>query len=351
MAEAGTLAREIAAIPALAAARLARTDDIGFVAGVIRRAAPVHVVTIGRGSSDIVCEGLARAFGLALGLAAASLPPSLVTLDRAKLDLRRALALVVSQSGGSPDIIESAAAACRAGARVVGVINTPGSPLAEVCDHVLSAGAHPEISVAATGSMVLSWLTGLMFVDALAGGRMSDASSRAAIVDALEVAVTHDWPQAHGIHADEPVLVLSRGAGLAVARELALKLRELAGLSCEAWSSAEYLHGPRAAFREGTRIVHLDLPAPGGARWSPVTDGLPPPALTLRVFADETGRACIQTSRDGAEVVLRMPRALPFLAEPPVACAALYPLARIVAQRLGRDPDNPALLTKVTRTR
>jgi glucosamine--fructose-6-phosphate aminotransferase (isomerizing) len=351
MAEAGTLAREIAAIPALAAARLAGTDDIAFVAEDIRRAAPVHVVTIGRGSSDIVCEGLARAFALELGLAAASLPPSLVTLDRARLDLRRALALVVSQSGGSPDIIEAAAAARRAGARVVGVVNTPGSPLADVCDHVLPAGAHPEISVAATGSMVLSWLTGLMLADALAAGRMRDASSRAAIVDALEAAVRHDWPQADRIGVDQPVLVLSRGAGLAVARELALKLRELAGLSCEAWSAAEYMHGPRAAFREGTRIVHLDLAAPDGARRPSATDGLPAPALSLRVRTGGIAPAGIQTSGDGAEVVLRAPRALPYLAEPPVACAALYPLARIVAERMGRDPDNPALLTKVTRTR
>ncbi len=55
-------------------------------------------------------------------------------------------------------------------------------------------------------------------------------------------------------------------------------------------------------------------------------------------------------SADGRSAALRLHSALPELMQPLAACAALYPLAMRVATAMGRDPDNPVSLTKVTRT-
>jgi glucosamine--fructose-6-phosphate aminotransferase (isomerizing) len=319
MAAPGTLAQEIAEIPDLVAERLRDTADIARVAEAVRIFAPRFAVTIARGSSDAVAEGVGRALGTRLGLITASLPPSLVTLDRAALRWQGALVLAISQSGRSPDLIEAAQAAKDGGALVVGIINAPDAPLAACCTHVLPAGAHPEVSVAATKSVVLSWLVGLLLAE-LAADPAFDPASWAGMVPALREAVATEWHNA-AAQLDRPhALVLGRGAYLAVAKEVALKLKELAGLPAEAISSAEVLHGPRAAVTEQTAVLALGEEAG-----------------TAETLAALRGA--------GAAVVTPEPGA------PLVQLASLYPLALALARRRGRDPDSPRDLTKVTLTR
>jgi glucosamine--fructose-6-phosphate aminotransferase (isomerizing) len=319
MAAAGTLAREIGEIPDLVAARLAAMADIAHVAHALRRFAPRFAVTIARGSSDAAAEAVARALGGRLGLITASLPPSLVTLDRAPLRWDGALVLAISQSGRSPDLIEATRAARDGGALVVGIVNDPGAPLAECCTHVLAAGAHPEESVAATKSVVLSWLAGMLLAE-LAADPAFDPAGWAGLVPALRRAVATAWPDA-AVLLDRPhALVLGRGAHLAAAKEIALKLKELAGLPAEAISSAEVLHGPRAAVTERTAVLALGADA-----------GMAAALAALRGA--------------GATVVTVAPGA------PLVQLASLYPLALELARARGRDPDAPRHLTKVTLTR
>jgi glucosamine--fructose-6-phosphate aminotransferase (isomerizing) len=139
-------------------------------------------------------------------------------------------------------------------------------------------------------------------------------------VPALREAVATEWHNA-AAQLDRPhALVLGRGAYLAVAKEVALKLKELAGLPAEAISSAEVLHGPRAAVTEQTAVLALGEEAG-----------------TAETLAALRGA--------GAAVVTPEPGA------PLVQLASLYPLALALARRRGRDPDSPRDLTKVTLTR
>jgi glucosamine--fructose-6-phosphate aminotransferase (isomerizing) len=62
-----------------------------------------------------------------------------------------------------------------------------------------------------------------------------------------------------------PGYVVARGAGLAVAREVALKLKEVCGLHAEAFSSAELRHGPREIVDARFVVLALALPGPGRA--------------------------------------------------------------------------------------
>ena len=251
------LETEIADIPRLAAARLAAMADVDALAERLSGLGIRSVITIGRGSSDAVCEALGRAAGVHAGLVAASLPPSLITLDQARLDTRDALALVVSQSGRSPDLIEAARHVRAGGAHVVGIVNAPGSPLADVCDDVILAGAHPEVSVAATKSVVLSWLVGLRLLAGF-GGRRGDDAMWNRLPEMLASAVAARFGDDVLATLDAPALVvLGRGQSLAAAREIALKIKELAGINAEAISSAEVMHGPRAAIGRETAILAL----------------------------------------------------------------------------------------------
>ncbi len=197
---------------------------------------------------------------------------------------------MVSQSGRSPDIIALSKAAREGGALVIGILNAPDAPLAEVCHHVLLAGAYPEVSVAATKSMTMSWLAGLLLIDALKGGTAREAAL-AHLPASMEAATAAAWGDRRDVAGEGPLLVLARGAGLAVAREGALKIRELAGLPCEAFSAAEFMHGPaprssptrassrstcRAGPATGTTLLGMDCPSPLCPSGSRRARGRPP---------------------------------------------------------------------------
>ncbi len=334
------LASEIASIPECARQRIHQFSDVDALAARLRRVGPRFVVTIGRGSSDAVCDAVGRAAGVHAGLIAASLPPSLVTLDHARLDCREALAIVVSQSGRSPDIIEAARAVSAGGGHVVGIINVADSPLAAVCDDVLLVGAAPEVSVAATKSVVLSWLIGLRLVAGLGGVTLSGWET---IADDLARAVGLR-PTPHMLdQLDAPqIVVLGRGASLAAAREVALKIKELAGIDADAISSAEVMHGPRAAISPETALLAIATNA------APLDDA-------LRILSGLTRRIVVAGPAAHAYAaygdVLDVPAAELRSADPVVTMAALYPLAVALAAKRGRDPDSPQGLSKVTLTR
>ena len=143
--------------PERVAGQLARDADLYAALGErLRRAPPPGALTIARGSSDNAAAYGAYLLTLLAGLPVASLPPSLVTLERARLAVDGHLALAVSQSGRSPDIVACLEAARQAGAVAVAVVNDPASPLADAADTVLPQHAGPERSVAATKSFITS---------------------------------------------------------------------------------------------------------------------------------------------------------------------------------------------------
>ncbi len=67
---------------------------------------------------------------VALGVPCASIGPSVASLYHAPLKLKGALAVAISQSGQSPDVVEMQRAARRGGALTVALVNEVESPLA-----------------------------------------------------------------------------------------------------------------------------------------------------------------------------------------------------------------------------
>src|SRR3954447_7350039 len=252
--------------PERVAGQLARDADLYAALGErLRRAPPPAALTIARGSSDNAAAYGAYLLTLLAGLPVASLPPSLVTLERARLAVEGHLALAVSQSVRSPDIVACLEAAHQAGAVAVAVVNDPASPLADAADTVLPQHAGPERSVAATKSFITS-LTAI----ARLGVAWRPDPALTADLERLPDRLRHAAPL--GLAADPSwtdgarnVYVLSRGAVLPVAQEVALKLKETCGLHAEAFSSAELRHGPREAVDAGFAVLALALPGPGRA--------------------------------------------------------------------------------------
>jgi glucosamine--fructose-6-phosphate aminotransferase (isomerizing) len=129
--------------------------------------------------------------------------------------------------------------------------------------------------------------------------------------------------------------VISRGPGLSIAQEIALKLQELAGLPALAYSSAEFQHGPKALL--GRQHPALLLPVAG---W--VGDDID--RLSTEVTASSEV-ACV-----GRTPGLDAPPALHPDLDPILLLAAFHPALDALVRARGYDPDRPPRLAKVTKT-
>ena len=133
------------------AGQLANDLDRYAQLGERLRAGAFHnAVTVARGSSDHACGYLAYLIMARTGRLVTSLPMSLVTLYKAPLSTRGLLAISVSQSGQSPDVVEPMQYFRAGGATTVALVNDIDSPLAQAAEWAMPLRAGKEKSVAAT---------------------------------------------------------------------------------------------------------------------------------------------------------------------------------------------------------
>ena len=233
----------------------ANARAVADLAAELRAGEPSFVATIARGSSDHAALFLKHAVELKVGLACASLGPSIASLYRAPLRLDRAVALTISQSGRSPDILAMQQAAKQAGATTIALVNDADSPAAHDADALLPLHAGEERSVAATKSMIASLVAGLSLV-----ARWSEDAELVAALDRLPAILeaSRDAPPEEavdGLTKTGSLYTIGRGATFAVAAEAALKLKETSAIHAEAFSSAEVLHGPAGVIGPGFPVL------------------------------------------------------------------------------------------------
>ncbi len=327
--------------PARVAALLAADRErYEAIAAHLRAAPPPFAVTVARGSSDHAASYAATLLALLAGIVTASLPPSTITRYRAKLRLERALALAISQSGASPDLVMTLEAAAEAGALTLAVVNDVAAPLAKAAAFVLDQHAGPERSVAATKSCIAS-LVAVVRLIATWRGEAGLLAALERLPERLEAAAELDWSA--GLAALAPatsLYVVGRGLGLGVAAESALKLKETSALHAEALSAAELRHGPRAVLEPGFPVLVYALEDPAAADAA---------ALAEQLVA--AGQTClIASARSGSGLRLPLPPPLHPVLDPITALQAFYPFAAALAEARGLDPDRPRGLGKVTKT-
>lgn len=334
------MARETAEAPELVAKQLAaNAAACAELAARLRAAPPSAVLTCARGSSGHAMTYAKYLIETRLHLPVADIAPSIASVYKARLKIRGMLYLVASQSGRSPDLIASVQQARDDGALVVALVNDADSPVARMADLHVPLLAGPEISVAATKSFIAT-LAGVAQVVATWADDRALLDALNSVPAGLAAARAMDWSAALPVLSGaEDVVVIGRGLGVAVAQEAALKLKETSSLHAEAFSAAEFRHGPMAIMRPGLPVLLFsqnDETRPGVQEL--VRDLR---AKGARVFTAETG----------AEVADRLlvPEAHPALA-PLLMTQSFYALANHVALARGHDPDRPQYLRKVTET-
>jgi glucosamine--fructose-6-phosphate aminotransferase (isomerizing) len=338
------MAAEIAQQPAIFADLVARRAEFARVAEVVRERKPRFVLFGARGSSDHAAIYAKYLTEVLLELPAGLVSPSTTTLYGAKPDLRDVLVVSVSQSGGSPDLLEVTQAARAQGALTIAVTNTSDSPLNAAAELSVDVGAGVEHAVAATKTYSATLLALYLLVDAIRGGDGSHAAQLGDLaqstLDASDAAVAEAVQRYRFV---DRVLTTGRGYSLPTALEAALKLAETSYLAARAYSGADLLHGPVAAVDGETAVLAVTSAGKGGEALHEVLDvvhGRGADVLAVGSAADKVSAALRIPVAETAEEVAPILEILP-----------IQRLAHGLALARGGDPDSPRGLKKVTRTR
>jgi len=336
------MAHEIAEAPQAVARQAAGlAQPIAELVARLKRRPPQVVVTCARGSSGHAATYAKHLIERSIGTPVAEAAPNIASVYGRRLNLKDQLFLAISQSGRSDDLIEMALSARSAGALTVALVNATDGPLTRACDIVLPIGAGPEQSVAASKTFVAT----VSAVQRLIAAWISDAAlARAvdALPERLAEASALDWSEAvAALSRTASLVTIGRGPTLAIAREASLKLKETCNLHAEAFSGAEFLHGPVALAAARYPIVMFmpnDQAAPG-----------------MRQLAADLRRkgAALLTAEPGDAAPGRLPALPARHPETDAVCLvqSFYAMLIRLADRLGLDVDRPRHLQKVTRTR
>jgi len=338
---------EALAAPQVVAKQLA--ENVGTVKQIVthlQKNPPNFVFTIARGSSDHAAYFAKYLFAMQTGLMCVSLPPSLNSLYHSKLEVKHALAIAVSQSGASPDICSSLQAAKERGATTIAIVNHTDSLLANIADFVLPMHAGEELAVAATKTYLASLSALLQLITAFSGDKTL-LNILPQLPNALAQAAQCDWSSATTRLAKAVnLIVMARGAGYPIAAEAALKFKETANIHAEAFSAAEFQHGPMALVRPDFPLLfftQLDATLPSTLALCERMTHLGAQTL-LAATNDDVINAKV------AQQFLPLPPSLHPICDPLLTIQAFYPMIAALAQQRGYDPDQPNHLCKITET-
>jgi len=355
-----SLDAEIAEQPQVAA----RLLDAGWAA--VREVAaevsatPIrHVVIAARGTSDHAAIYAQYVLGARNRLPVALAAPSLISMYGVAPRFDGALVVGISQSGESPDVVGVIEAARSQGCPTIAITNLPDSPLARAAEHVLELRAGDEHAVGATKTYTAELLTVAMLSVAL-GDRDGD-SQGSATPDRAAVAALHDVPgaleralesrgsaelAAADLAGTRQAIVVGRGFEYATAREWALKLKELARVFAEPYSTADFVHGPIAVLDPGAKVLAI---APSGSTAGDMHAVLV--GLRDRVGSDLLVLSDLPGLRSIGRWSIPLASGLPEWLAPVASIVPAQLFTVALARASGLDPERPRHIAKVTLTR
>ena len=270
------------------------------------------------------------------------------------------IVMVITQSGETADTLAAQREALTRGVKTIAISNVPNTTIVREAGAALISGAGPELSIPATKSfttqLTILYLMALFL--ARKRGRMTSEVTRTylqrllRLPDAIEENLRR-WDELAQKFADlhfkaEKFLYLGRGVHYAIAREGALKLKEISYAHAEGLPVGELKHGPNALVDEKLPVVVIatyDHSDP---------DSVLRYRRTLEVLKEVRSRkgplVTVATEGDTevakiAEHVFYVPKA-PELLLPIVEVIPLQLFAYHVTVNKGYDVDHPRNLVK-----
>ncbi|MBP7998411.1 MAG: glutamine--fructose-6-phosphate transaminase (isomerizing) [Chloroflexi bacterium] len=265
---------------------------------------------------------------------------------------RDAAALAITQSGETADTLAASELVKSSGATLWSIVNAIGSQSTRISDGYIPMHAGPEIGVASTKAFTTSLVDQYLLACALGQLRgtvtpermhqltqdlahLPDLAGRVLDQDkAIQELANHFFKASN-------FLYLGRGINYAVAREGALKLKEISYIHAEGYPAGEMKHGPIALIDETMPVVAIAT-----------QDHLYDKMISQIQQAKARGGLVIAIATEGdtaiqreADHVIYVPQTPPLLS-PVVNVIPLQLLSYHIAVRRGCDVDQPRNLAK-----
>lgn len=302
-----------------------------------------------RGTSDNAGRYAVYTWGAFNQLAVGLATPSLFSFYQTPPGLDKGFVVGISQSGQSPDIVSVLAEGRHQGVLTLAITNSPASPLAESADWVIDISAGEERAVAATKTYTAELMAVAMLSAALDVDHPERWDELARVPDWMRTVLQLDSilaGQAQRFTYMQACVVLGRGFNYASAFEWSLKLKELAYVVAEPYSSADFLHGPIAMVSHGFPVLAV---APSGKVFPHMQE------LLVRLLQEQAADLVVisddEEILDLAETPIPLPNDIPEWLTPLVAIVPAQLFTYHLTRTRGFDTEHPRSIRKVTETR
>ena len=167
--------------------------------------------------------------------------------------------ITISQSGESADVLEAVRIAKKSKTNILSIVNHPNSSLSQESSLTIGLNCGPEIGVAATKSFTSQLATLYKITDKLCNGCINpDWVNVSAVISQILSNHSRIKEIAKNLKEISDIYVLGRGIHLSIAREAALKLKELSYIHAEAIAGGELKHGPLALMDSNVYVIIIN---------------------------------------------------------------------------------------------
>ena len=261
------------------------------------------------------------------------------------------LLVTISQSGETADTLNSLRHAKRQSyLGSLTICNVPTSSIARESDFLLLTNAGPEIGVASTKAFTTQLIALMLLAMSIAKAKNINPRLRTRIVTALRalpeiveesLKLKKEIQEiAPKISEKDNALFLGRGMFYPIAKEGALKLKEISYIHAEAYPAGELKHGPLALIDENMPVVALAPESELAEKLVSNLEEVKARGGTLYVFGDASSSIQIDSGK-----LMTMPTC-DFLLTPILYTIPLQILSYEVALLRGTDIDQPRNLAK-----
>ena len=261
----------------------------------------------------------------------------------------KTLCIFISQSGETADTIAALKLSREKKARTLAITNVIGSSITREADYSIYTHAGPEIAVASTkaytSQVVLLALLTIYFAETLGVSKKEVDDLKKEIIElpkkVEEVLKTDEQVRefGHRIYQEKDVFFLGRGIDETVARESALKLKEISYIHADSYPAGELKHGPIALIENGITVISIMTdPKLVEKTVSNIQEVITRGAKTLVVTNQKVDDKMFDT-------VVHIPETSPFVS-PILSVIPLQLLSYYISKEKGLDVDKPRNLAK-----
>ena len=262
---------------------------------------------------------------------------------------KNTLCIFISQSGETADTIAALKLSRAKGARTLAISNVIGSSITREADYSIYTHAGPEIAVASTkaytSQVVLLALLAIYFAETMEVSAEKLPDLKKAILElpkkieeTLKTAETVK-EFGHRIYQEKDVFFLGRGVDETVARESALKLKEISYIHADSYPAGELKHGPIALIENGITVISIMTdPKLVEKTISNIQEVITRGAKTLVVTNQKVDDKMFDT-------VIHIPETNTFVS-PILSVVPLQLLSYYISKEKGLDVDKPRNLAK-----